>query len=66
MGNEELLTVPSDWFDPVTKRIDDATGQEISKEDWKRWEWYDVTTMQGYEPGVHKYVKMHIFPLRES
>jgi hypothetical protein len=54
------FTMPRDsaWFDPVTKRIDQQTGLEISADDWRRWSWYDVTTRAGYEPGVHWYVKL--------
>lgn len=49
---------PSEWYDPVTVRIDEDTGLVISDEEWKRWVWYDVTTMSGYRPGVHRYVKV--------
>lgn len=48
----------SAWYDPVTKRIDADTGLDISAEDWRRWDWLDVTTWEGYVPGVHHYMKV--------
>lgn len=48
---------PPDWFDPVLRRIDVDTGLEITDAEWEGWDWHDVTTMQGYMPGTHLYMR---------
>lgn len=48
----------SAWFDRITTRIDHETGLEIPPDVWRKYEWYDVTTLGGYRPGVHVYLKM--------
>ena len=49
---------PPIQLEPVVKRVDDFTGQEISLIEWATHEWLDVTTQSDYKPGVHRYRKL--------
>jgi hypothetical protein len=47
-----------EWDDPSrTRRIDDATGKEITPEEWSEWEWYDVT-LKSSPQDAHVYIKL--------
>lgn len=48
----------SPWFDHIQRRVNDATNQDITEEEWNKYEWIDVTTLNNYESGVHRYVRI--------